>query len=290
MTNGRSHGVPTLVALTLASAFGLFAADAAAQTPFAGRSLITFELVRPHASSDPGLSFGALNGAAVLGHERPLGSYGTLVVDVPLAWGSQRIAFGETQQERSGQAIGNPFVGLRWHPDYEGGWAGKVGVRIPLARSFGDDGMGAVTGIRSDLTRAERYLEDVMTFHVLAGRDGSPSGSTQIGAEAGLVAVFSRRGSIDRGVLNPETFGTYAWSIRHLGSRVMPGAGVRGQVYLGSDVSSTSDRFMNIAELHLGFPVGPATATASAGLPLKDYWRDSVPFILGIHLGWEVGR
>jgi len=109
----------------------------------------------------------------------------------------------------------------------------------------------------------------------------------EMSAEAGLAAWIW---SGSQGGSDFEPIGTYAWSIRRSGTRVWPGAGVRGQAYLGSDVSSTSNRFTHVAELHLGFPVGPAMATASAGVPLKDFWRDSVPFILGVQLSWEPVR
>jgi len=126
MTNGRSHGLPSL-ALLLASAFGPFTPDAGAQAPSSGESLLTFEMVRPHISSGTGYSFGALNGAAVLGYERHVRAVGTLVMD------------------------------------------------LPLATSLGDEGMGAMTGIQSDLTRAERYLPDVTTLQIKAGRSGRAS-------------------------------------------------------------------------------------------------------------------
>jgi hypothetical protein len=157
--------------------------------------------------------------------------------------------------------------------------------RLPLASSSDDEWVATWTGAVSDLTRSERFGRDLTTLHLKARYRGNPSPTTELTGEAGIAAWIISDSSADL-----ESFGSFALEIRGVGAGLRPGAGLRGLVYLGESADGFSDRFMHLGEAELGFPVGPARGTAFAGIPLRDHWRDSAPFVLGVRFELPLGR
>ncbi len=245
----------------------------------------TLQYERPHFSTEEGESFGVLSGAAVLGYERPLGRIGILEVELPVAWGSSAYQAGSARFTESGQALGNPLIALRWTPPESPQWEVGARVRIPLARSFGDDRIGRFMGLRTDLTRPERFMSDLTTLELQARHTASSSPSVEAVTTASLGTWIWTGGP---GSSEVEPFGTYELGVRAAdGTRTFrPGATLRGHVFLGSDAGSGSDRFTHLARAEVGFPAGPADALVWAGVPLRESWRDSVPFLLGLAFEW----
>jgi hypothetical protein len=133
------------------------AAPAIAQSQWVSRELrpaLAAEWIKPRFDT---LEFSRATSTLFLTGAYPIGNV-LFVAELPLAYAAPVGGSGR-------QAVGNPYFGIHrpigpLHAD--------IGVRLPLAREYGEDDLASYTGVFSDLSRFEAFLRDDLTFVFLA--------------------------------------------------------------------------------------------------------------------------
>lgn len=239
-----------------------------------GERTFALEYQKPSFEGD---DFTFLTSVLVLSGEYPVSDGISAEVELPFAHAGLDAPFASSS---SSQTFGNPYVGAAFYRD-DGSGAFRVGIRLPLAREFGDDDFATGVGVLSDQDRIERFPPDVLSILGL--------GEHRTTLETGLTVALHGGGSVmtpTSGGGDTEGYLLYGAGIEAPLQAVRVGAGLAGRMIVTESDLGLGERTIHQVAFFGRLDRGRVRPAVQFRLPVDDDLGRVLHWVLS--LGVEV--
>lgn len=258
----------TLVGATKARAQGSWVRTGEGARSFA------LEVQKPSFEAD---EFTFLTTVLVLSGEFPVSDGISAELELPFAHAGFDAPFASSSSSRT---FGNPYVGAAFYRD-DGSGSLRVGVRLPLAREFGDDDFATGVGVLSDQDRMERFPPDVLSLLGL--------GEHRSTLETGLTWALHGGGSVmtpTSGRGETEGYLLYGAGIEAPFQAVRLGAGLTGRMIVTESELGLGERTIHQVSFSGRLDRGRVRPAVQYRLPVDDDLGQVLDWVLS--LGVEI--
>jgi hypothetical protein len=199
------------------------------------------------------------------------------VAEVPFVHGAVKSnAFGSGG---TSSLLGNPYIGVELgktgHPVF-----GELGIRLPLAKSFGEGSFADGVGAYTDFDRFEAFsIETGAMIGMVNYCHKTPSG-VMVRLRGGPIYAFNT----GRG-FESETYLGYSAQVWHESRRVHVGGGLTGRMVLSGVYGGLAGRTIHQAGVFASFPAGKVQPGVHIRLPLDKALREDLKVVFGVNLG-----